>query len=119
MQRSSCDDDGQLDETIMNLQDKIVVELTLDPRVGDAYIQRILMLLDSGATERVKPAWIQRVIEAKNPDGGWDDFDPIAVLPGGLALGFTRLLPTIDSPWSNLHATAQAIWLLSILLSQQ
>lgn len=63
MQRYQCGYDEKINETIVELQKIVVLELTWDFRVGDAYIQRVLMLVDSGAYDQVKPIWISRVLE--------------------------------------------------------
>lgn len=118
MQRSNCGDPDQRDELIRGLQNIILQELTWDTRVVDAYIQRVLTLVDSGAANRVKPAWINRILDAQNDDGGWGDFDPIITFPNGVSLGFASTRLVFDKPQSNLHATAQAIWLICLLLAQ-
>ncbi len=118
MQRSRCVNSAQLERLVRELQDMVVSEMIWDPRVGDAYIQRVMMLLDSGAADRVKPVWVQRILEAQNTDGGWGDLDPIVKLPGGRVFGFTSLLPSIGMQHSDFHATAQGIWLVSMLLGQ-
>ena len=119
MQRYSCGHEQTVKETIASLKNMLVDELTWDFRVGEAYIQRILMLADIGSYDRVKPVWLHRFISAQNPDGGWDDLHPLLPLPGGYKLGFASMLPSIQRPTSNFHATAQAVWLLSILLQDQ
>lgn len=118
MQRSNCGDSKEVEKLIRGLQDIIVAELTWDPRVVDAYIQRVVMLVDSGAVSRVNPTWIQHILNAQNVDGGWGDIDPVLHLPGGKALGFTSKKIGYGKISSNFHATAQGIWLISLLLSQ-
>ncbi len=119
MQRYNCGHEQLVSGTIADLQDTIVDELTWDFRVGDAYIQRVLMLTDSGAFHQVKPVWVDRILKAQNLDGGWDDIHPLLSLPDGrvFGLGTTRL--KLSEPVSNFHATAQAVWLLSMLLSSE
>lgn len=118
MQRSNCGDSDQVDELILDLQDIIIKELTWDPRVVDAYIQRVLMLVDSGAVNRVKPIWIKRILDAQNDDGGWGDFDPIITFPNGVSIGFASKKLMFGQPKSNLHATAQGVLLISLLLAK-
>jgi hypothetical protein len=117
MQVTECGNGKKINSLVNQLQDTLVLELTWDPRVGDAYIQRVVMLVESGGATLVKPIWIQRVLDAQNADGGWDDIDPIIRLPGNSVLGFTSKLPTIAEIDSDFHATAQGVWLISLLLS--
>ena len=116
MQRYSCGHEDTVNKTINALKDVLINELTWDFRVGDAYIQRILMLTDSGSYDSVKSVWLRRFIFAQNSDGGWDDLHPLLPLPGGFIFGLTSKLPSIQKPASNFHATAQAVWLLSMLV---
>lgn len=69
MQRSECSHDAKVRATIGTLQNVLVSELTWDFRVGDAYIQRVLMLIDTGAYDLVKPVWISNILKAQNDDG--------------------------------------------------
>lgn len=116
MQRYQCGYDDRVKTTILQLQKVVISELTWDFRVGDAYIQRVLMLVDSGAYDQVKSVWISRILDAQNDDGSWDDLHPILSLGGGNVLAHTSTLPRIGKPKADFHATAQAIWLLSLLL---
>ena len=116
VQRYQCGYDETVKTTIAKLKEDVISELTWDFRVGDAYIQRVLMLVDIGAYEDVKPIWIQNILEAQNDDGSWDDLDPIFSVGDGKVFAFTSMLPTIKKPAADFHASAQAIWLLSLLL---
>lgn len=118
MQRYQCGYDNEVRSTIIELQHKVESELTWDFRVTDAYIQRVLMLVDTGAYDKVKPIWIKNVLEAQNNDGGWDDLYPIIQLGNDTVFAHTSLLPTIKKTRTEFHATAQAIWLLSMLLKE-
>lgn len=118
MQRYQCGFDETVGSTIKELQDVVVSELTWDFRVGDAYIQRTLMLVDSGAYHRVKPVWIKNILDAQNDDGSWDDLHPLVYLGGDTAFGLTSMLPKIQPIKADFHTTAQAIWLLSLLLEE-
>ena len=86
--------------------------------MGDAYIQRVLMLVDTGAYDQVKPVWISNIVGAQNADGSWDDLHPILNLGNDYVFAHTSTLPKIRKPKANFHATAQAIWLLSKLLNE-
>ena len=118
MQRYKCGYDTKVNETINELQKVVVSELTWDFRVGDAYIQRVLMLLDIGAYEQVKPVWVSNILKAQNDDGGWDDLHPILYLGNDYVFAHSSALPKIGKPKADFHATAQAIWLLSLLLKE-
>lgn len=119
MQRYQCGDEETVNYTIAELQNKVISELTWDFRVGDAYIQRVLMLVDTGAYNEIKPLWIKNILNAQNDDGGWDDLDPIIYLGNDYVFAYTSRLPTtIKKSKANFHTTAQAIWLLSLLLKE-
>jgi hypothetical protein len=118
MQARGCGDSGQNEAVIRVLQDRIVRQLTWDPRVVDVYIQRVLMLQESGAGERVKPVWLQRILNAQLQDGGWGDFETVLPIPGERAVGFSGRLLSIGTEKASFHATAQAIFLLSLLLEE-
>lgn len=117
MQRYQCGYDDIVNSAINELSDIVVAELSWDFRVGDAYIQRVLMLLDTGNREKIKPVWINNILNAQNEDGSWDDLDPLLYLGNGYAFGYTSMLPKVTKPAADFHATAQAVWLLSLLLN--
>ncbi len=117
MQRYQCGHNNIVKQTISNLQKIVVSELTWDFRVGDAYIQRVLMLVDTGAYNRVKPVWVSNILKAQNNDGSWDDLDPILYLGHGYVYAYTSTMPKIKKQKASFHTTAQAMWLLSMLLS--
>lgn len=119
MQRSGCDRVEGLDERVGILQTSITRQLTWDPRVVDVYIQRVLMLVDSGAADRVKPRWLHRVLDAQLPDGGWSALQPLVPLGGGRYFGFIAKFAGTGYVESNFHATAQGVWLTSLLLRSQ
>jgi len=133
LQRSDCGDRTQLASTVAALQSKIERELTYDPRVLDVYIQRVMMLVESGNYENVKNIWIRRILEHQHSDGGWGNFQPLISLDDEppLYLGFgygqsqtgkPRAGPTflrifgIGQPRSTFHATAQGVLLLTLLV---
>jgi hypothetical protein len=98
MQSRGCGDPEVVASTIRSLQDEIVRLLTWDVRVVDVYVQRILMLVESGAGARLKPVWLSKVLDAQQRDGG-----------------FCWKRPSMGRPFSNFHTTAQAVMLLSLL----
>lgn len=118
LKRSQCGDQGQLARSIEILQQRIHVQLTWDPRVVDVYMQRVLMLVESGAGDSVKPVWIQQLIDAQQADGGWATFMPLIPVGGGRSIGFKRLI-SIDAPKPDFHITAQGVLLFALLAHPQ
>lgn len=114
MQRGQCGDPEAVRAEVAALQSRIVGQLTWDPRVVDVYVQRVLMLAESGATERIKPIWLRRVLAAQRPDGGWAGVDPLVSL-GSFTLSFGPRGFSLAQPRSDFHATAQGLLLLSLL----
>jgi len=119
LQRSKCGDAKQLDNTVRQLQQRIRTQLIMDPRVVDVYMQRVLMLVESGASEMVKPVWIHNLIAAQQADGGWSRSEPLVPLMGGHYFGYGSKLFTIDQPRSHFHTTAQGVLLFSLLGSHK
>jgi hypothetical protein len=113
--RNNCDIEN-LDTKISTLQTTITRQLTYDPRVVDVYVQRVLMLIDSGAKDRVKPRWLERIMNTQQNDGGWSDMQPLIAIGGEKYIGFGANGFTIERPKSNFHATAQGMLLMSFLL---
>ena len=118
LKRSQCGDQVQLDNSIETLQQRIHSQLTWDPRVVDVYMQRVLMLVESGAGDTVKPVWLKALIAAQQPDGGWSPFMPLIPVGGGRSIGIDRL-PGIRSPRSSFHTTAQGVLLFALLAQSQ
>jgi hypothetical protein len=113
-QRNGCGI-ADLDAKIAVLQKTMGMQLRYDPRVVDVYIQRVLMLVDSGAMDRINPRWVERVIAAQQADGGWSDIQPLIPVGGGKYLGFNSKAVTVGVPISNFHTTAQGVLLMSLL----
>jgi hypothetical protein len=121
VQQNHCEPDAATARTINAVQNSILAELRWDFRVEDAYLQKVMTLLESGRREDIKPIWIKRILQAQRADGGWDGVDIIAPLPGNRVLAWDggRLYPwPRTSPQTNLHATAQGLYLLAMLLRQ-
>lgn len=116
MQQRNCGDAGQVDAVISTLLQRTERLLTWDPRLVDVYLQRVLMLVQAGQRERVRPAWLRRVLEIQRHDGGWSGFHPLLPLGSGRAFGFAAHSLTIRQPASNFHATAQGVLVLALLL---
>lgn len=116
MQRNHCGNEAEVQQVIAQLQDKIVTQLTWDPRVVDVYLQRVLMLVDSGARARIKPVWLHQVLEAQMEDGGWGGMQPLLPVGSGNYVGFNARIVGIGKPRSSFHATAQGLLLMNYLL---
>ncbi len=118
LRNARCGDPETRDATIEILQERILSQLTWDPRIVDVTMQRVLMLVDSGAAERVKPVWLHRLIDAQQQDGGWSPFMPLLPLGGGKWLVLSNL-PSIGAPISSFHMTAQGVLLFTLLTHPQ
>jgi hypothetical protein len=115
--QNQCGDTDKLRETISQLQERIVNQLTWDFRLVDVYVQRVWVLLESGVGGRVKPIWIQRVLMMQSTDGGWSGFEPVVPISSQQALGFSSKGVGVGRQESNFHTTAQGIYLMSLLLA--
>lgn len=118
MQQRHCGEVTQTSELVRALQNRIVTQLIWDVRVVDVYLQRVLMLVESGAENRVKPIWISRVLKAQGKDGGWSDFQSLIPVGPELMVGFSSAVIGLGNGHSNFHATAQGVLLMSLLVSQ-
>ena len=118
MRRSRCGNPEKTNASILKLQERLITQLTYDFRVIDVYIQRVLMLEESGAHERIKPIWISKAVSAQNADGGWSGFAPLAPVGHGYYFGYSRTGIGIGESRSDFHATAQGVYLLSLLLER-
>ena len=117
MQRAHCGDAETTQAAIRKLQARLVRQLTWDPRVVDVYLQRVLMLVESGARESVKPVWLHRILDAQRSDGGWSEIDSLISFGDGEgSFGFNARGITGRRPVSSFHATAQGVFLMGLLL---
>lgn len=108
---------ANIDEVSQSLQRDIVNQLTWDIRVVDVYLQRVLMLLITGAQTSVKAIWIQQVLDHQLDDGGWGDFDSLVGPDEGRSLGFSPKVLSLGEEKSEFHSTAQGVYILSYLLN--
>ena len=115
LQRSKCGDANILEQSVSRLQERIEWQLTYDPRVVDVYLQRVLMLLESGAGARVKPVWLRRIKAAQTESGGWTGFHGLLPIGGSYQFGFTSGGMGVRKPEQNFHATAQGVFIMSML----
>jgi len=112
LNRRRCGDHEDLAEALLDI---IEQEITVDFRVTDSYLQRALMLTDSNRP--LKPVWISKILKAQMDDGGWADFYTLIEL-GDLRIGTTSTRPSASPKPSDFHATAQALWLIAMLLDE-
>ncbi len=119
LQRKKCGDPSALANTVSILQKKITNQLFYDPRVVDVYVQRVLMLIESGARDKVKPVWLRQVLLAQSKAGGWSNFEPLLTLPGGWSLGFSAHGISVGKQRDGFHATAQGVMLMSLLSAKK
>jgi hypothetical protein len=121
LQKNHCEPDEVTAETVAVVQNVILSELKWDFRVEDAYIQKVMTLVESGRRKDVKAIWLRKILEAQRADGGWDGLDVIAHLPGDRVLCWgVHLYPAVTRQRpSNFHATAQGLYLLALWLRRQ
>ncbi len=119
MVERGCGNTAAVKATIPALQADIVAQLRYDPRVRDPYIQRVLMLHETGAASSIRPAWLRRVIQTQQPDGGWPGLRSIKLLFGDLAssLGHPGTGLSSEESVSDFHATAQGLLLMSMVVA--
>lgn len=115
LQRKKCGDPSELANTVSILQARIISQLFYDPRVVDVYLQRVLMLIESGAGDKVKPVWLRQVLLAQSEAGGWSSFEPLLALPEGWRLGFSQRGISIQKRHDIFHTTAQGVMIMSLL----
>jgi len=115
IQRNNCIPGKSISDVSGAIASNIKNQLTWDPRVGDVYIQRALMLQESNSNHLIKPIWISNILNHQLEDGSWASFDPLISLGDSKYIGFSYKFIDIRKPESNFHTTSQAIYLLSLL----
>jgi hypothetical protein len=94
--------------------------LALDFRIDDAFIQRALMLAETGDWRaNLKAVWISRILDAQLPDGGWDFDARVLPLTSSNYVVTEKNSITIRAPASSFHTTAQAVLLIAHILNQK
>ena len=117
MKAEACTSEiDNVDSVIEALQDNIVDQLSWDVRVVDVYLQRVMMLLATGKAEKVKSVWVRSIMDQQNNDGGWGNFDELISLPGEKSIGFSTRIISVESNPSTFHATAQGVYLTTMLI---
>lgn len=119
MQERHCGDAQATQATIASTQADIATALRYDPRARDPYIQRVLMLYETGAGQTVRPVWLRRVIDTQLPDGGWPGQRSVKLLFGDFAksIGLPRTSLSNEEGGAEFHATAQGLLLMSLVVS--
>ncbi len=115
---NKCGETAWLDQVSQELLEKVETQLVWDFRVVDVYLQRVLMLLESGQADRIKPIWVRNIIDAQQDDGGWGNIYPIFRI-GSKVIGLKNLTPHLGQQQSTYHATAQGIFLNTLLLHHE
>ena len=132
LKKSGCANPAQVDATIAGLRNRLVNLLTFDARVVDIYLQRALKLAELGNADLIKPVWLQRILRAQQPDGGWANFEPLVPVGNGRYIGFGHASSRIGKPrgeentkglsignaHSTFHATMQSLLLLTLLVHE-
>ena len=114
-QDKTCGDKAAMADQVKQLQTMIIKQLTWDPRLIDVYLQRVLMLVDTGAVQAVKHQWVKNILDAQSSDGGWGDFQSILALSDKRHIGFYSRGIKLGALKDTLHATAQGLLLMSLL----
>lgn len=121
LEKQNCGLLDNAEQVSRALQQSIAAQLRWDFRVVDVYLQRVLMLLVTGAEDLLRPAWLQRVLAHQLADDGWAGEAPIVSLGGHSLLFNSRgigLGPDSAQMRANYHATAQGVLILSYLQAQ-
>jgi hypothetical protein len=121
--QTGCPEVEGLSDLQPQLLDNVERQLTWDPVMRDAHIQRVLVLVMNGRQDAVKANWLRRILAAQESDGGWLGYSRIPELPNWiqpwcwretLAQWFPARFPREHQDF-DFHATAQAILLLTLL----
>ncbi len=116
LQTKNCNNQKLYRQLSKQLINVIEEQIVWDPRVGDVYMQRVLMLLESGHAEKVKPTWIRQILQEQRSNGAWANFYRLINITDTIEFGFGYKFPEIRSqPKASFHTTAQAIYVLSLI----
>jgi len=89
------------------IAERIAQEAALDFRLTDLYVQRVVCLLLAGRTDLVRPRWVERVLAAQQPNGGWK-YSWYGWDSSVFRFRLARQ-PT------SAHTTVQGLWLISLI----
>lgn len=118
MQRTGCEDQKFVADSITTLAGYVKQQSTYDFRVVDVYLQRVLLQMDSGHKENINPRWVKRILQHQYADGGWGSFQPLIPVGDGKYFGFHTKGVGIQKLESSFHTTAQGVWLMAMLMNQ-
>jgi hypothetical protein len=114
-----CHRSEVLDTRIGKLKNYIHLQLFLDPRVVDVYLQRVLMLALTGDFDSISASWIRQILDAQFDEGGWDSNSLIFSWGSDDHIGFKSNGFGRIKNRATFHATAQGILLMSILRDER
>lgn len=97
------------------LHKDIIRQLVWDVRVIDVYLQRVMMLVLTGAQNKVKPSWMRQIVEHQLEDGGWSNSMPLFPVGNGRFFVLDSRGISLDTPTSSFHTTVQGMLLLSVM----
>lgn len=117
IQRSACTYEAELEDLLAVLRPVTRTHLMLDPKVGDVYIQRILLLVLTGAGDMISPTWLRRFLDAQQDDGGWTPYQDVLKLTPDIHIGLGRYAPRPKTHGSTFHTTAQGLYLSALLMT--
>ncbi|MDC3332720.1 hypothetical protein OAV62_00600 [bacterium] len=133
IEKNQCKVDFDLPSLKSELQNHLRDLLVYDFRLVDIYFQRALKLIESGSSDTLKGRWLERIVNAQQPDGGWANFDPVVYIGDGRYIGYGHASsrtgkPGGDKSWlkgvsvgevhSTFHATVQSMMLIALLLEE-
>jgi len=115
MQETGCLEPAHVTRLIDEVSFFLKLQMLLDFRVVDVYLQRVLVMLDTNQHHRIRDRWIHRILKAQLADGGWADFSPVLSVGDNNYIGFTANNIAIASPRASFHATAQGLLVMTHL----
>jgi hypothetical protein len=97
------------------LHEKLTNQLFFDPRVGDAFVQGLMVLAMTGKCELIRHAWLRSALQQQLKDGGWSGADA-TFRWGDDIQGITAAYHIdVSVATSNFHTTAQGLLLMAKL----
>lgn len=115
MQETRCLEPAHITRLIDDVSPLLKLQMWLDFRVVDVYLQRVLVMLDTDQHHKVRQRWIHRILKAQLTGGGWADFSPILSVGNNKYIGFTAKSVAITTPQASFHATAQGLLVMAHL----
>jgi len=116
--KNGCGDVKKTAGLIDELQGMVAIRQSLDVRVDDGYLQGVMALAATGGYERIRSAWVRNIMAAQLPDGGWEGFKPWIPVSRSRYVEVSKDGIFVLDRRSTFHATAQGVYLFSLLLNQ-